>query len=62
VFFRWYNTVHRHNGIGLMTPHTVHYGYADQLTEERGANHHFSLAKLFTPYVSKVIDMSRIQS
>jgi hypothetical protein len=45
-----------------MTPHTVHYGYADQLTEERGANHHFSLAKLFKPYVSKVIDMYRIQS
>jgi putative transposase len=36
VFFRWYNTVHRHSGIGLMTSHTVHYGYADQLTEERG--------------------------
>ena len=36
IFFRWYNTVHRHSGIGLMTPHTVHYGYADQLTEERG--------------------------
>jgi putative transposase len=35
VFFRWYNTVHRHSGIGLMTPHTVHHGYADQLTEER---------------------------
>jgi len=35
VFFRWYNTVHRHSGIGLMTPHTVHYGYANQLTEER---------------------------
>jgi putative transposase len=36
VFFRWYNTVHRHSGIGLMTPHTMHYGYADQLTEKRG--------------------------
>ena len=36
MFFRWYNTVHRHSGIGLMTPHTVHHGYADQLTEERG--------------------------
>ena len=36
VFFRRYNTVHRHSGIGLMTPHTVHHGYADQLTEERG--------------------------
>ena len=38
VFFRWYNTVHRHSGIGLMTPHTVHHGYADQLTEQRGAH------------------------
>jgi putative transposase len=37
VFFRWYNTVHRHSGIGLMTPHTVHHGYAEQLTEQRGA-------------------------
>ena len=36
-FFRWYNTVHRHSGIGLMTPHTVHYGHANQLTEQRGA-------------------------
>jgi putative transposase len=37
VFFRWYNTVHRHSGIALMTPHTVHYGHDDQLTEERSA-------------------------
>ena len=36
MFFRWYNTVHRHSGIGLMTSHTVRHGYADQLTEERG--------------------------
>lgn len=36
-FFRWYNTEHRHSGIGLMSPHTVHYGHADQLTEQRGA-------------------------
>jgi len=37
VFFHWYNTVHRHSGIGLMTPHTVHYGHAHQLTAQRGA-------------------------
>lgn len=35
VFFHWYNTVHRHSGIGLMTPHTVHYGYDAQLTAQR---------------------------
>ena len=27
-FFRWYNTEHRHAGLGLHTPHDVHYGLA----------------------------------
>ena len=27
-FFNWYNTEHRHSGIGLLTPETVHYGRA----------------------------------
>ncbi len=36
VFFRWYNTVHRHNGIAMMMPHTVHHGHDRQLTEDRG--------------------------
>ena len=34
-FFRWYNTEHRHSGIGLMTPHVVHYGQASQLFAAR---------------------------
>jgi putative transposase len=25
-----YNTAHRHGGLGLLTPHDVHYGLADQ--------------------------------
>ena len=29
VFFPWYNTEHRHTGLGLLTPHDVHYGLAD---------------------------------
>ena len=29
VFFPWYNTAHRHTGLGLLTPHDVHYGLAD---------------------------------
>ena len=29
-FFAWYNTEHRHGGLGLLTPHDVHYGLADQ--------------------------------
>ena len=29
-FFPWYNDQHRHSGIGLMTPSTVHHGHAEQ--------------------------------
>jgi putative transposase len=28
-FFPWYNTEHRHSGLGLHTPHDVHYGLAE---------------------------------
>jgi len=34
-FFDYYNHHHRHSGIGLMTPATVHYGRADQVHAER---------------------------
>ena len=34
-FFHWYNNVHRHSGIGLMTPHAVHYGTAEALQVQR---------------------------
>ena len=37
VFFAWYNTVHRHSGIGYMTPEAVHYGHAQALRELRQA-------------------------
>ena len=35
VFFTWYNTIHRHSGIGYMTPESVHYGHAKQITESK---------------------------
>jgi len=35
LFFRWYNEVHRHSGIGFMTPEAVHYGRAPELTGRR---------------------------
>ena len=35
AFFTWYNTAHRHSGIGFMTPQTVHYGRATELTRKR---------------------------
>ena len=34
-FFDWYNTEHRHSGIGFMTPETVHMGRAAELTRQR---------------------------
>src|SRR5206468_2360862 len=35
VFFPWYNTEHRHSGIGLLTPAMVHYGQADDIFQKR---------------------------
>ena len=35
-FFPWYNTEHRHSGIALMPPDTVHYGRSAALTVQRG--------------------------
>jgi putative transposase len=34
-FFQWYNGVHRHSGIALMTPEAVHFGTAAALTQRR---------------------------
>jgi putative transposase len=34
-FFPWYNTAHRHSGIGLLTPEAVHYGRAEVLHTAR---------------------------
>ncbi len=34
-FFRWYNDEHRHSGIGMLTPHDVHYGLAEMRHAER---------------------------
>jgi len=34
-FFDWYNNEHRHSGIALYTPHSLHYGLAPQLNDAR---------------------------
>ncbi|MEV4130494.1 hypothetical protein [Nocardia sp. NPDC049707] len=36
VFFTYYNNDHRHSGIGLHTPATVHDGTAVEIRAERG--------------------------
>lgn len=35
TFFHWYNTQHRHSGIGLMTPEAVHTGRAEAIRQAR---------------------------
>ncbi len=35
VFFPWYNTEHRHSGLGMLTPHEVHHGLAEKRVEAR---------------------------
>ena len=35
-FFNWYNHHHRHSGIGLHTPASVHFGTANQIRQHRG--------------------------
>jgi putative transposase len=34
-FFPWYNTDHRHSGLGLHTPHDVHFGLAEARRAQR---------------------------
>ena len=36
-FFNYYNQQHRHSGIGLMTPATVHHGHAEHVHTARRA-------------------------
>ena len=35
AFFPWYNDVHRHSGINMMTPAMVHYGQAPLIRQQR---------------------------
>ena len=37
VFFSWYNDEHRHSGIAMLTPNTVHYGKAQEVIAARAA-------------------------
>ena len=36
-FFAWYNTEHHHSGLGLLTPHDVHFGLAEHRVAKRAA-------------------------
>ena len=43
LFFPWYNTAHRHSGIGFLTPEMVHYGQSAAVLQARSA----TLARAF---------------
>ena len=44
AFFTYYNHDHRHKGIGLHTPASVHYGTADQVRAQRRQTLHAAYA------------------
>jgi putative transposase len=35
VFFPWYNTEHRHDALGLLTPEAVHHGRVEAILDQR---------------------------
>ena len=45
VFFPWYNTEHRHSGLGLHTPETIHYDRAEELqvVRQRALDHAYAV-------------------
>jgi hypothetical protein len=53
-FFTWYNDEHYHSGIGLLTPASVHYGYADEILAKRQAVLEAAYARTPERFVTKV--------
>jgi putative transposase len=51
IFFPWYNTEHRHSGLGMLTPHEVHYGLAEKRVEARAR----VLATAFTAHPERFV-------
>ncbi len=51
AFFRWYNEVHRHSGIGFMTPEAVHFGRVDEVNEVRA----FTLASAYAAHPERFV-------
>jgi putative transposase len=50
-FFRWYNHDHRHSGIGLHTPASVHFGTATKIRQLRG----IVLAEAYTAHPERFV-------
>ena len=50
-FFGWYNHDHRHSGIGLHTPASVHFGTAEEIRRQRG----IVLAQAYTAHPERFV-------
>lgn len=50
-FFSWYNHDHRHSGIGLHTPASVHFGTAEEVRQQRG----IVLAEAYTAHPERFV-------
>ena len=53
-FFHWYNEAHRHSGIGMLTPETVHTGRAVEVRASRQATLAAAYAAHPERFVNKV--------
>jgi len=54
TFFKWYNSVHKHSGIAMLTPQDVHYQRADQVLEYRQQ----TLEKAFVQHPNRFKNLS----
>ena len=56
TFFPWYNREHRHSGIGLLTPDTVHSGQAEVVY----ANRHRVLTAAYTAHPERFVNQEPV--
>ena len=54
IFFQWYNDEHYHSGIGLLTPSSLHYGQAQEITIARNRTLHRAWAKTPERFVAGI--------
>jgi len=59
-FFHWYNNDHYHSGIGLLTPTSLHYGRAEEITAARRETLHQAWEKTPERFVHGIPKPARV--
>jgi len=59
-FFTWYNQEHRHSGIGMMTPESVHTGRADEVRQQRQATMAAAFARTPSRFKHRMPEPTRL--